>query len=308
MKKKLIFILKCILLCFVLFYFCFFIVMPQYTINFQASLNDKNDRLLQTEGPKIVLVGNSNLVFGIQSNLIEEAFQMPIINMGLHGGVGNAFNEQAAVQNVDEGDVVILSISNFADDDNIKNPKLVWITIENHLKLYRYIRMKDWPTMAKAYPTYLKSCLEHFVMGTGNRDSGDLYSRNQFNEYGDSSAERLSYQEVEEPYNITIPSINETTIQRLNQLNETVTSQGGTLLLASYPVMLNDSTPSKEEYAKFTKELNEKLEFPVISKFEDYQLDQSLFYDTYLHLTNEGANIRTNLLIKDLKGYLEEMK
>ncbi len=83
--------------------------MPQYLNNYMAALIDKNERLCSIDEPKIVLVGNSNLAFGINSAMIEEAFSMPVVNMGMHGGIGNPFNEQAAVQNVHEGDIVILS-------------------------------------------------------------------------------------------------------------------------------------------------------------------------------------------------------
>ena len=186
MKKKIIFFAKCLVMLLLVVLFCFEIVMPQYSLNYQAVLIDKNERLCSIDGPKIVLVGNSNLAFGIDSAAIEEAFGMPVVNMGMHGGVGNPFNEQAAVQNVCEGDIVILSYSNFNDGDIIKNQQLAWITIENNYELWNYIRPKDWPAMVKAYPTYLKDCLELWSLGIGNMDSGDAYSRLQFNEYGDN--------------------------------------------------------------------------------------------------------------------------
>ena len=62
---------------------------PQYLGNYQASLIDKVQRLESIHEPKIVLIGDSNLAFGIDSEKIEEAFDMPVVNMGLHGGLGN---------------------------------------------------------------------------------------------------------------------------------------------------------------------------------------------------------------------------
>ena len=77
MKKKIIFFAKCLVMLLLVVLFCFEIVMPQYSLNYQAVLIDKNERLCSIEGPKIVLVGNSNLAFGIDSAAIEEAFGMP---------------------------------------------------------------------------------------------------------------------------------------------------------------------------------------------------------------------------------------
>ena len=138
--------------------FCFRFVMPQYLNNYQAALIDKNERLCSIDGPKIVLVGNSNLAFGIDSRALEEAFGMPVVNMGMHGGLGNAFNEQAAVQNVCKGDIVILSYSNFDDGDVRHQSRTIKHIIAVLIKLKPAVRI---PTvhiadsLAPKYNTYM---------------------------------------------------------------------------------------------------------------------------------------------------------
>lgn len=306
MRKKIIFFTKCLVMLLLVVLFCFEIVMPQYLLNYQAVLVDKNERLCSIEGPKIVLVGNSNLAFGIDSAAIEEAFGMPVVNMGMHGGVGNPFNEQAAVQNVCEGDIVILSYSNFNDGDVIKNQQLAWITIENHYELWGYIRPKDWPAMMKAYPTYLKDCLELWSLGIGNMDSGDAYSRLQFNEYGDNIYDRPELVPGTDLNQVHLPEIGDVTIERINALNAELQSKGATLLVTAYPSPICENTPTLEEFRNFTAEISDRLDCPVISKYEDYVMDGELFYNTYLHLNNRGVQVRTGLLIEDLKRYLEE--
>lgn len=308
MKKKLIFFAKCLVMVVLTAIFCFWIVMPQYLNNYQASLIDKNERLRSIEGPKIVLVGNSNLAFGIDSKAIEEAFGMPVVNMGMHGGVGNPFNEQAALQNVCQGDIVILSYSNFNDGDVIRNQELAWITIENHPDLWKYIRMKDWPEMIKAYPTYLKDCLNLWSQGIGNLDSGDEYSRLQFNEYGDNIYDRPVLVPETDFSEVHIPEIGEATVNRINVLNRQLEEKGATLLMTAYPTAVCEYTPPREEYVAFSEDIDEMLDCPLISRYEDYMLDKELFYNTYLHLNNEGVQVRTKMLIDDLQSYLEQKK
>ncbi len=279
--------------------------MPQYLNNYMAALIDKNERLCSIDEPKIVLVGNSNLAFGINSAMIEEAFSMPVVNMGMHGGIGNPFNEQAAVQNVHEGDIVILSYSNFDDKDIVKNPELAWITIENHFSLWKYIRKKDWPQMIEAYPTYLKDCLDLWTQGLGNMDSGDAYSRLQFNEYGDNIYDRPSLTSEDDLMEVHIPEIGEETILRINELNAYLESKGATLLITAYPTPVVEATPSFEEYVDFSDKIEVLVDCPVISRYEDYRMEAKYFYNTYLHLNNEGVILRTNMLITDLQKYLE---
>lgn len=305
MKKVFVFFGKCLIMLLLVILFCFKIVMPQYLNNYQASLIDKNERLCSIDEAKIVLVGNSNWAFGVDSQMLQEAMGMPVVNMGMHGGIGNPFNEQAAVQNVHEGDLVIISYSNFNDGDKIKNPELAWITIENHPDLWKYIRPKDWPAMIKAYPTYLKDCLDLWSQGIGNMDSGTEYSRLQFNEYGDNIYDRpglaVSEQELAE---VHIPEIGDETICRINELSQTLEKQGATLIVAPYPTPITQYTPDVSEYIAFSNEIESRLECPLVGRYEDYMMDKALFYNTYLHLNNEGRKIRTEKLIADLQGYL----
>lgn len=305
-KKVILFFVKCIVLVILLFLLCFVVIMPQYLQNNQASLIDKVERLESLDGPKIVLVGNSNLPFGIVSQDIEEALGMPVVNMGLHGGVGNVFNEQAAKINVQPGDIIVLSPSSFDDDDKIKNPELAWITIENHISLYRFIRVKDVPDMVKAYPSYLKKCIELWTNGIGNFKEEDIYARDMYNEYGDNISDRPESLPELEFSEVQVPVIGDTYVNRINELNEYITDKGATLVIAAYPIAYYENAPAKEEYAAFQKELQSKVDCPVISDYTKYCMEPELFYNTYLHLTNEGATIRTEMLIEDIKNFLEK--
>ena len=85
MKKKVLFFGKLFIVTLLLFVFCFGVVMPQYTGNYQASMVDKAARLRSVEGPKIVLIGNSNMAFGMDSQMLDEAFSIPVVNMAVSG-------------------------------------------------------------------------------------------------------------------------------------------------------------------------------------------------------------------------------
>ncbi|MBO6015960.1 MAG: hypothetical protein J6P60_05170 [Lachnospiraceae bacterium] len=306
MKKNAIFFCKLLLMGALVAGFCFLCVMPQYTYNNQAAMVDKVRHLQSLEGSKITLVGNSNLAFGIQSQLLEQELGMPVANMGLHGGVGNAFNEQAAKINIDEGDLIILSPSSFHDNDRIKNPELAWITIENHPEMFRFIRLKDIPDMAMAYPTYLRKCIGMWANGTGNQDTEPIYSRSKYNAYGDNIYPRPQSLEELDLSEVGLPQISDAYVERVNALNRYVTERGATLLVAAYPIAWTEDAPSKEEYAAFERSLRSRLDCEVISDYTDYCLEPKYFYNTYLHLTDEGARIRTELLIGDIRRYLEK--
>lgn len=304
MKKKVLFFIKLIIVFLLVMVFSFGVVMPQYTGNYQASMVDKVDRLMSLEGEKLVLLGNSNLAFGMNSVMVGEAFGMPTVNMGLHGGVGNAFNESVAKLNVEEGDIYVIFHDNFSDNDTIKNPELAWITIENHYELWSLIRQKDVLPMLEAFPTYLHKCINMWGSQTGNAEETNAYRRSAFNEYGDNIYPRPSSEGKLDFSSVQINWISDEAAERINALNAYLTKRGATLVVAGYPIAECDTTPSREEYAAFLADLQEKLDCPVISDYNDYRMDTSYFYDSYLHMTDAGVTLRTNLFINDLRNYL----
>lgn len=277
-----------------------FNMMPQYLGNYSASLLDKIERLKEVDNPKIVLLGNSNLVYGIDSSMIEEELEMPVVNMGLHGGCGNAFHEEMAKIDVKEGDIYVLCHTEYTDE-GIVNPVVMWITIENHLELWKLLCPRDIPVMVKAYPSYLKHCIDYWANENGNLP----VARTSFNEYGDLAVERheLIYEFSEG--NRECPEIDDATAQRINELNRYLEERGATLVVAGYPIAKGDFTADEEEYEQFQEQLEEKLDCEVISDFRDYMIDFSLFYDAQWHLTTEGAEMRTEQLISDLKTYMD---
>ena len=93
-----------------------------------------------------------------------------------------------------------------------------------------------------------------------------------------------------------------TTVERLNELNQYCLQNGARLYVAGYPIGYGQYTPSESEFEKFQSELENKLDFPVISDFTDYFFDYSYFYDTNLHMTTDGAKLRTEQLIEDMRA------
>lgn len=277
-------------------------VLPQYENGYNASLIDKVERLESIDGPKIVLLGHSSLTFGIDSERIEEAFGMPVVNMGLHGGNGNAFHEEMAKYNVAQGDIYIICHSDYDDDNVIQDAMTAWSSIENHLNLWKILRVNDIGTMAKAFPIYLKHCLGYHSAGTGNQDPGGLYARSAFNEYGDVALLREGNQYTFEG-EVVPPGIGDAAVDRINELNGYLTKRGATLLVAGYPIGNGNVTAEAAEFEAFQEQLADRLDCPVISNYADYMFDYRYFYDTNLHLNTEGVALRTGQLISDIKRW-----
>lgn len=302
-KKNIIFIIK-LFIAFMLLtgYICH--VLPQYEQGYNASLIDKVNRLESIDEPKIVLLGHSNLTFGMNSELIEEAMGMPVVNMGLHGGNGNAFHEEMAKYNITPGDIYVLCHSDYNDDNLILEPMNAWTSIETHFHLWKILRTDDIAIMVKSFPAYLMKSLKLYSAGTGNQDPNTIYARDAFNEYGDVAVLRKESQYTFEG-EVGVPGIGNISIERINELNEYLTERGASLVIAGYPIGNGRLTVDASEFIRFQEQLGEKLDCPVISNYVDYMFDYKYFFDTDMHLISEGAELRTIQLISDLKRWQE---
>ena len=282
-----------------------FWVGSQHLGNYQASLLDKVERLQSLDGPKIVLVGNSNLSFGMDSSQLEAAFGMSVVNMGLHGGLGNAFHEEMCRLGVSQGDIVILCHTDYSDDDTIPDSALAWITLEKHSQLWPLIRAKDVLSMLRAYPDYFKDSLVSKLTGEPDNQASDAtcYSRSAFNLYGDI-VRRPDDRYQFTPGSVEVPRVNDTCTQRINALDAYLRERGAVLLIAAYPIASGAYTPDVSEYDAFEAELRRKVSCPVISHYRDYLIPYEFFYNSCFHLSEEGADIRTKLLIQDIQNWM----
>lgn len=281
-------------------------IAPQYTHEYNASFIDKMARLESIKQPKIVLASNSNLAFGIQSDLIEDALGMPVVNLGLHGGLGNAFHERMPLFNLTAGDIIVIAHLDYHDDDIIADPELALLTVENYFHYWKIFRPKDYPRIICAFPKYAYKCLFRFLLKSDQEPTTPTcYTRSAFNEYGDNIFPRNIEAGESEP-SLRHPSVNDTCMNRINALYRNCKMKGATVVIAGTPIVSGLAGFNLDEYKRFQSEVERRTECPVISDFTDYVFDKRYFYASSLHMTNDGAKLRSEQLIKDLKAFLTE--
>lgn len=279
-------------------------IRPMYKYTFVASAGDKIRRLESIKRPKIILVGNSNLAFGIKSYMIEDELNMPVVNLGLHGSLGQRFHEEMAKYNIGKGDIVIVCHTWDDDNNKIQDHSLAWITIENHFHLYRLCRF-DIFGMIRAFPAYFRRVWGNFKwkedkdMSTITGDYDYIF----FDIHGDFARPRpipiSQYKEGNVAFKI--PIINDKCAKRLNKAALYCKKRGATLVVAGYPQPYGRFTPDKQLFIDAWQTIKDKLDFPVISNIEDYFFPYSYFWNTGYHLTDIGAAKRTERLISDIK-------
>ena len=303
LKKCGIYLLTVTVVCSLLASLLFFVIAPQYSMGYNAAILDKMERLRSLDGPKIILIGDSNLAYGMDSAVLEERLDMPVVNLGLHGGLGSAFHERMAYGEIGEGDIVVVCHTGYTKGAAaVGDAELAWITIENHFDLWPVIPPADRLSMWKTLPGYAVKCTGLFLSGKGNQSTQDSYRRSAFNEYGDVACDRPDgTYEMTGAQHTGVFGVDETGIAGINRLNALCGKAGAKLCVAAYPVMDDGQAPEPERFAAAVERLREGIDCPFISDFADYYYPPDLFYNTAYHMTSHGAHLRAEQLARDLR-------
>jgi len=301
--RKTVFVSKIILIVVIMLSLIFGIIMPQYSTGYTASLGDKFDRLRSIDEPKIVLVGDSSVVFGFDSEKIQEAFNMPVVNFGFSIDLGQPFHTEMIKANINEGDIIVLAPARFNDETTaILDPILAWVSIENNFRMWSGISPENRIDMILAFPTYLRRAIALFISGEGNLPDYGPYSRAQINVYGDSKYPRPKDGDVEWQFGyghlFDDNQISPAMKAYWNEFNEFVISRNARLFITGPPILENALSV---DLMPLQTQLDEGLNFPMISNLEDYVYPFEYFFDQNFHLNDFGVEVRTDQFIQDLK-------
>lgn len=265
---------------------------------------DKQERLKTITGRKIVLVGGSNLPFGVKSHMIEEQTGIPVVNMGLHAGLGMNYILSEVEASIHENDIVIVSLEyhHFLSKAMYNGEDvLVAMAFDVNRESMRHIKLPQWISLLPNICLYSSKKLIN-IHAKPIDEFEVLFTRESFNEYGDEVAHYGLASTIKSGEKPTLSTdIYPKSIKRLQEFANVVETKQATLLLVACPY------PEKQYYQdsaiinKITREIQKSgLDFCI--KPEDCIFPDSLMFNSFFHLSEEGATIRT----EQLKTVIEE--
>lgn len=283
------------------------LLVPRITnpSNLYFSLIDKHRMLQETQQPRIILVGGSNLSFGIKSKLIQDSLNINVINTSVHAGLGLKFISEDIVRFIKSGDIIILApeYEHFFGSTLYGSEPMV-NTIIAIPDTYRFLNFHNWKEILGIMPEAAVKNLMKFVLSEWNRLNGikkiGIYDRDSFNEYGDVvSHYGLKPEKFSPPLGMK-SEFNYVTIETISLLKQKIEEKGG-LLLFTYPcIMRNSLITMIEETERINYEIL-NLGIPIIGTPQRYSFEDNFYFNSQYHLTEQGVDIRTKHLIEDLK-------
>lgn len=274
--------------------------------DFMGAMIDKHQRADEIRSPKIIIAGGSNVAFNIDSKQIEEAFDLPVVNLGLSVGLGMDFIVNEIIDLADEGDIILFSITFFENIDGVYSLKRH--TAQHFPKAKNYYsfnlseeftihsrRLRDsiiaivYKLMGRSTPT---------VESDGIFESESIYTRSSFNEYGDFTGHYGLPQVYELGQRFTFEYSEWGGIDELNRLNREVEKKGAQLyyIYPAYPIQ--DFDRNREVLTRLDEDMRRELTFPILGEIEGSLYPETLFFDTAYHLQREGVIDRTEYFIE----------
>ncbi len=300
-------------------------LIPFEEDNYYLAIVDKHEALETTAPPRIILVGGSNVAFGIDSEKMENELHLPVVNTGLHAGIGLPYTLNDVKPYLKEGDTIIIipEYSQFFDHKDKGEVESLAAMIGINPSSVRYLNTKSLreihligATLFRHKADFAFETVNTFFFPKTNPEEDEnkdemkdvknfSYSRHGFNRYGDEVS-HWSYTAYRAP-NYTEGSylgkkINDNQIELLNDFHDYAKSRNMTVYVSFSPLDRNEYQKNQTAYDQFYTFLSTNLSTKIIGTPEEFSFPTAFFFDTRHHLNYEGVEKRTDALIFELQN------
>jgi hypothetical protein len=270
--------------------------------SYDLAIIDKHRILAETKNRKLVLAGGSNLAFGIDSAEIQNEFNLPVVNMGLHAGIGLGRILDDISPFLNSGDILLI-VPEYSHFTGSWNGSEAAYELIFDVRQYRLL-WSSYYGLPSGFSNYLSTHLLGIVQKTNNVSNPLAYSRDGFNEHGDY-VKHLGIEKQSFVSSGGSGKLNQASLNNFFRLIDYLTKRG-IIVMLSYPCYEEQSFRNSATFIQeLDKVLRAKGNLLVISNPESYCFPSDYFFDTASHLNREGRFARTSQLIQDLQPHLK---
>lgn len=286
--------------------------LPEYYGDaYYAELADMYHRLQNAEGKKIVIIGGSNVAFGVDTALLEDTladmgYEYTVCSFGLYAAVGTEVMLELSVNTLNEDDIVVLAMEPTSETmSGYFGATAFWKCLESAPEMILSVSESQFNALAGNYIPYLQERLEIQASGTLPAVQG-VYAKASFDQRCDMIYDRAGNDmalgfDPASPIDLSSVTISQDFADRVNEYCRSAERKGAQVYLSFSPMNgLSMTDKSEEALYNYFKLCGETFLCPVISDPADYVLNSGYFYDSNFHLNNAGAVIRTMRLAEDL--------
>ena len=294
----------------VFFLICGFGLPVQFGDTFMGELKSKYERLKETSGKRIVLVGGSGVAFDCDSALMDVFFpSYEIVNFGMYAGLGTKAVMDLSENYIHEGDIVILSPEQSEQTfSDYFNGEYMWQAADGAFGMLRDLKSENFEAMLGNFPRFALEKL-NYVMKGQKPQTDSIYQKKSFNTYGDIELDTCRENILPNGYDVnqkvrfTEDVVQPEFMDYMNDWAKRLEKKGAVVWYRYCPVN-KLSVEDMDDLAAYDVFLRQKLDFPVIGNPENSLMEAEWFFDTNFHLNQPGKEVNTVQLIRDMKAML----
>lgn len=294
----------------VFFLICGFGLPIQFGDTFMGELKSKYERLKETSGKRIVLVGGSGVAFDCDSALMDDFFpSYEIVNFGMYAGLGTKAVMDLSENYIHEGDIVILSPEQSEQTfSDYFNGEYMWQAADGAFGMLRDLKSENFEAMLGNFPRFALEKL-NYVMKGQKPQTDSIYQKKSFNTYGDIELDTCRENILPNGYDVnqkvrfTEDVVQPEFMDYMNDWAKRLEKKGAVVWYRYCPVN-KLSVEDMDDLAAYDVFLRQKLDFPVIGNPENSLMEAEWFFDTNFHLNQPGKEVNTVQLIRDMKAIL----
>lgn len=294
----------------VFFLICGFGLPVQFGDTFMGELKSKYERLKETSGKRIVLVGGSGVAFDCDSALMDDFFpSYEIVNFGMYAGLGTKAVMDLFENYIHEGDIVILSPEQSEQTfSDYFNGEYMWQAADGAFGMLRDLKSENFDAMLGNFPRFALEKL-NYVMKGQKPQTDSIYQKKSFNTYGDIELDTCRENILPNGYDVnqkvrfTEDVVQPEFMDYMNDWAKRLEKKGAVVWYRYCPVN-KLSVEDMDDLAAYDVFLRQKLDFPVIGNPENSLMEAEWFFDTNFHLNQPGKEVNTVQLIRDMKAML----
>lgn len=292
------------------------LTMPSYySDSYYAELAPMVQRLREAEGKKLIILGNSDVAFGLDGALMEQllsekGYDYTVCPFGLYAAVGTSAMLELSKEYLHAGDLVILVVEPVSETlSSYFGANAFWKCAEDAPELLFQVNNSQRAILLGSYTGYLQERYAYFRDGSAPLVQG-VYARASFNERCNMIYDRagnimaIGY-DTSKPINFSLLSVDKDFAEQVSDYCSAAAESGASVCLSFSPMnrsaIADASADALDGYFDF---VNKAFPCPVISDPGDYILDSGWFYDSNFHLNSAGAVVRTVELTEDVFAYL----
>jgi hypothetical protein len=264
-------------------------------------------RVAAERGPKLLIVGGSNALFGFSAERIERKYGITAANLGSHAGLGLRYILDFARPFVKPEMIVVMPIE-YSFYERPRGSMVEFLQLVGYdfpyFRSLSFLQQIDVLTGTEwvAWPVVIKAKL------VGGEPYSNGYQSRTINAYGDETANRMEMRNPRVVARLAAIkkggryTVSPEAIAVIGEFAEFARQRGARAVVTFPNILRNtvDFDANKSFFADLAREFA-ALDIPLIGSPEASAFDIGYVFDTPFHQTREGQAAASDRLVSDLR-------